>query len=192
MPGWSSRSLEANPPSNSSTSSANIKPHAELDHDYITQVNAPSSQDPMDQFGTLQASSTRASPTRSSSHIRSASGKLPSSLGIGGKVLSRDTDLEHRSTPVVSSVDGNVESELKRHAARPQVIEDEFDSGRCATCDQKVKWPKSCAEYRCGTCLMINDLTPKVLDKDLPDLPLGATEWRKVDNLSNGTGCLEY
>jgi hypothetical protein len=188
MPGWSSRSLQPNPRSNFTTPSPGVHPHVEGDHDYITPVPAPSLQDPMNPFGnTLQASSTRASPARSPRRIRSTSVNLPSSSETGDKNLSRGIEFEHRSALVASSVDGNVESELKRHTTRPQANEDDFASGRCATCDQKVKWPRSCTEYRCGMCLMINDLTPKNLDNELADLPLDATERRTLDDPSSGT-----
>lgn len=38
------------------------------------------------------------------------------------------------------------------------VDERDMEAGHCATCDSRVRWPRGLTEYRCSTCLMINDL----------------------------------
>ena len=36
--------------------------------------------------------------------------------------------------------------------------EKDFVTGKCATCDSLVRWPRHLDVYRCTVCLMVNDL----------------------------------
>ena len=38
--------------------------------------------------------------------------------------------------------------------------EKEFVTGKCATCDSLVRWPRHLDVFRCTMCLMVNDLKP--------------------------------
>ncbi|KAL8768377.1 MAG: hypothetical protein Q9209_005411 [Squamulea sp. 1 TL-2023] len=43
-------------------------------------------------------------------------------------------------------------------ASTPKAQNSELTSGRCATCDSTIKWPRHLDVFRCTVCLMINDL----------------------------------
>ena len=39
-------------------------------------------------------------------------------------------------------------------------------TGRCATCDSLVRWPRRLSTFRCTVCLMVNDLEPNTTPYD--------------------------
>lgn len=112
--------------------------------------------------GTPDATSpTSASPRdhsaspRSQPHARSFSDKL---LGSRKTKAVKINEVESTSMPL--STDTNM-SERVHPVGRPgktRVDDSDLASGQCATCGCKVKWPRSLNEFRCSTCLMINDL----------------------------------
>ena len=38
--------------------------------------------------------------------------------------------------------------------------EKHFVTGKCSTCDSRVRWPRHLDMFRCTVCLMVNDLKP--------------------------------
>lgn len=43
-----------------------------------------------------------------------------------------------------------------------QNAEISFVTGKCSTCDSRVRWPRHLDVFRCTVCLMVNDLKPSV------------------------------
>lgn len=89
-------------------------------------------------------------PTRSRPHARSLSDKM-----FGGR-RTGPHKLEAGSLPALNdkyASDGRKEPRHKHD-------EKDGEAGQCATCDTKVRWARGAAEFRCPTCLMVNDLKP--------------------------------
>lgn len=92
-------------------------------------------------------------------HGRSLSGTLPALFGGAKKKPPSHDESLSKSSPTTQ--DGNRGFMLPRKSApRPPVEDGEVEVGNCATCGIKVKWPKGMSQYRCNTCLMVNDLKP--------------------------------
>lgn len=89
-------------------------------------------------------------------HIRSHSGTLPSIFNPVKRNQSRDEIGKTKSPVHDGSADSKMSPRRKGQSAKPE--EGDTESGHCATCGSRVKWPKGIAEFRCTTCLMVNDL----------------------------------
>lgn len=108
----------------------------------------------------------RPSSTGSLQHGRSHSHPLTSLFRQARKEVQRHrgesvnhTDRSHHklnySPPyVTSSRTSSVYPESLKLLAQDK----ELISGRCATCDSTVRWPKHLSVFRCTICLMVNDL----------------------------------
>ena len=109
------------------------------------------------------------SPTSRKAHSRSLSGNLNSLFG--GR---RRTD-SNPPTPGATAgssppvYDGS--SSPRPKTARQAQDGDTTQAGSCATCASKVKWPAGVMEFRCGTCLMINDVEPRHKRSSSPKRP---------------------
>lgn len=192
MPSWSSRFLNSNPSSSSNTASASTRvtpnqifDESSEDDDYFTAIPPPHQQDPGNPFGGAFPSPPNPPYRAHHSHSRSLSDKLPTLLGgkrkttneeDGASVPSESYAYPHHA-PTIQNRGGPSEGE-------------ELQKGRCATCDGHVQWPKAMTEYRCSTCLMVNDL------KAIPARPAPAPDQagtrRGQSSTSDGKGMLPF
>lgn len=124
-------------------------------------------------FPTLHPTTGHPSPPRSGSqkgrtHARSISNQLPAFLGgTKKKGHNVDTDLGFDSTDDDRSPIVNRAASQKRSTPNLKAEDGETATGRCMTCDAKVKWPKGLKVFRCGGCLTVNDLEPRRRDDAL-------------------------
>lgn len=96
------------------------------------------------------------SPTSKKRHTRSLSGNLNNLFGAMRRSPSNPTTPNGFSSSPIA-YDG---PSSPRPKTAKQKDDGEEQTGSCATCASQVKWPAGFNEYRCGTCLMINDLKP--------------------------------
>ncbi|KAL8850959.1 MAG: hypothetical protein Q9221_004104 [Calogaya cf. arnoldii] len=179
MPSWTPRWLLA--------SQASSLPQSPIpDH------SRPIKKEVHEQISGLASSPQIIAPRQTSSpssrHGRSFSHPLTSLLGQGKKV-----DDRHRTggTPVITGGQNDSvhysqtglsrgdQPEVPLDAATPKAQDLELISGRCATCDSMIKWPKHLNVFRCTICLMVNDLRP--LEKRTQD----GLQSQKVENMSS-------
>ncbi|MCJ1280750.1 putative E3 ubiquitin-protein ligase [Xylographa opegraphella] len=169
MPSWSSRLLSTGSTSNNSAA-----------HRGTTQVHegtpkpttseTSSSETPLRNVTFLppESSPTRTSPTSLSSHHgRSISHPFPALFG-GGKRKNSKADI-HTNGEDLDTGDEDVDYGYQLPPTPSQTaIAKDMDqllvTGRCATCDALVRWPRHLEVYRCTVCLMINDLKSAVRD----------------------------
>lgn len=157
MPSWPSRLLHASQPPGVPEPPASDHSHSvknEVDDRVFVSVS------PSDRIQPRQTSS------QSPRHGRSLSHPLASLLGHSQKNDSRYRD----GTKVGGQNDSIHQSRLNTNresgchgpsnALTPKARDVELVSGRCATCDSTVKWPKHLSVFRCTICLMVNDLEP--------------------------------
>lgn len=97
------------------------------------------------------------SPKSRAGHSRSLSGNLPSIFSSRKRAPSQPSTPDAAPTSSLQSHDGAA-SPRPRTAKATFGGEEVLETGSCATCASKVKWPAGVNEFRCGTCLMINDL----------------------------------
>ena len=120
-------------------------------------------------------------PRRASQHGRSISHPFPSIFGSARKRNAREDEEEvvvdaktlHAGSPASHVVDQpGFSRPTTAHSEDVELI-----SGRCATCDSQVRWPKHLDVFRCTVCLMINDQKahfPRLpTDVELRDEPSG-------------------
>ena len=125
------------------------------------------------------SSTSAPTPPRRKGHTRSISNPFPSpfagiGIGLGKRRKSAsknnddflDSDDDDDVTYPLPEVGGNNSgtSPGKKSAvgqAQGQGQDGEV-TGRCATCDSTVRWPRGLAVFRCPVCSMINDLEPYV------------------------------
>lgn len=98
------------------------------------------------------------SPKSRTGHTRSLSGNLPSIFGGRKRAPSHPSTPDPPPASTSQFHDGAASPRPK--TAKPTFGEEIPETGSCATCASKVKWPAGVKEFRCGTCLMINDLKP--------------------------------
>ncbi|KAL8659885.1 MAG: hypothetical protein Q9226_000179 [Calogaya cf. arnoldii] len=176
MPSWTPRWLLASQASS-------------LPQSPVTDHSRPVKQEVHEQISSLASSPQIIAPRQTSSpssrHGRSLSHPLTSLLGQGKKV-----DDRHRNggTPVITGGQKNSvhysqtgvsrgdHPEVPLDAPTPKAQDLELISGRCATCDSMIKWPKHLDVFRCTICLMVNDLRP------LEKRPLDGLQPQKVEN----------
>ena len=160
MPPWHTRLHLGSPsgkPFTTTKSSNSCNPPEEF------QVNSQELPDaPLHGVPVFSAMPSSPQPRHTTRHSRSYSHPFPSLFG-GNKLLNNANDedvddrLVHQSndqrmySPGLSlgDMEGSQPNEGKSHV-----------SGRCATCDSLVRWPKGLNVFRCTVCLMINDLQP--------------------------------
>lgn len=119
------------------------------------------------------ASSSSISPVqRPSRHGRSLSHPFPSVFGSWKKAERKAAvmaeggsnaigiDLDSSDEEVSKTTHGPGTNILRTPSRRRTAQRSDTDlaTGRCATCDSMVRWPRHLDVYRCSTCLMINDL----------------------------------
>ena len=110
---------------------------------------------------------------RASQHGRSISHPFPSIFGSGKKKLPREEDEDNVIDAKTLST-GSPGSYINDYAAMGRLSGGNIDdndliSGRCATCDSQIRWPKNLDTFRCTVCLMVNDLklhAPKPSSED--------------------------
>jgi len=115
-----------------------------------------------------QASTSSSSSTRSPKHGRSASHPFP--ILFGKKASDNRSDRVerfgssgHAHVAMAESRGGFLSTSLPRSSsgkgsATTPVNENDLVSGKCATCDSTVRWPRHLDVFRCTVCFMITDL----------------------------------
>ncbi|KAI9724699.1 MAG: putative E3 ubiquitin-protein ligase [Chrysothrix sp. TS-e1954] len=93
-------------------------------------------------------------------HKRSISGTLPSLLNRPRKKTDPDPESIDVQSAGLSENHAYSETMQRGKSGKAKPLEVETTEGHCATCGTLVKWPSSVTEFRCTTCLMINDLQP--------------------------------
>ena len=108
-----------------------------------------------------------ASPSRPS-HGRSYSHPFPSIFGSGKKaekmsenVLNEDALNKLKKTPLIP-IGLASKDQMASNGSYLQKGEKHFVTGKCSTCDSRVRWPRHLDVFRCTVCLMVNDLKPNV------------------------------
>lgn len=150
MPSWHSRRLISSPISQSTEADAGLFTK------HGSDIGASTSAQPQ------HGRQTRPSPNAFPRHGRSHSHPFTSLFGSTKK---EDNALQHKSTspannPVALPTNpiSNGTSSISPEASKSRIPDKELMSGKCATCDSTVTWPKHLSVFRCTICLMINDL----------------------------------
>jgi E3 ubiquitin-protein ligase HECTD2 len=98
---------------------------------------------------------------RQTRHGRSISHPFPSLFGSGKRSNKRGgTNGVDVRVDIIDDESEN-EPQLPRTSSQKEAaasMDQNMVSGRCATCDSLVRWPRHLEVYRCTACLMINDL----------------------------------
>ena len=115
-------------------------------------------------------------PRRASQHGRSISHPFPSIFGSGKK---RNTEEEEGENVVdaktlLAGPPGSYTADLMGSTRPGPAHTEEFEliSGKCATCDSQVRWPRHLDVFRCTVCLMINDQKPNFPKPAADDVPV--------------------
>ena len=113
---------------------------------------------------TLTSSSSPSRP----SHGRSYSHPFPSIFGSGKKaekmsenVVNEDALNKLNKIPLLP-IGLASKDQISSNGTCLQRGEKYFVTGKCATCDSRVRWPRHLDVFRCTVCLMVNDLKPSV------------------------------
>ena len=112
------------------------------------------------------ASSSASNAQRNSRHGRSASHPFPALLGSIG--IKRDGNKTDRGAAAAQSTNkpsasgqGLLSSSLPKSNPKAQAqpaTDGDLITGKCATCDSPVAWPRHLDVFRCSVCHMVNDL----------------------------------
>lgn len=107
---------------------------------------------------------TPSNPARNSSHGRSLSHPI-ASLFNGKKKRHGD----HTNGNEIMDDETVSQMEVRQIAQNPaaksvKVPDADLLTGKCMTCDSKVRWPKNLNVFRCTICMTINDLKPIMLE----------------------------
>ncbi|MCJ1403978.1 putative E3 ubiquitin-protein ligase [Xylographa trunciseda] len=169
MPSWSSRLLSTGSASNNNAShratpqghDGPLKPSSSETAPLETPLRSVT-------FLASEGSPTRTSPTSlSPRHGRSISHPFPTLFGASKRKNSK-ADIQTNGGDIDT---GDEEVEYGKPSPRTPsqtAVAHDMDqllvTGRCATCDALVRWPRHLEVYRCTVCLMINDLKPAVRD----------------------------
>ena len=107
------------------------------------------------------------SPSRPS-HRRSYSHPFPSIFGSGKKakkisenVSNEDALNKLNKSPLIPIVLAS-KDQMASNGNCLQKGEKHFITGRCSTCNSRVRWPRHLDVFRCTVCLMVNDMKPSV------------------------------
>ena len=162
MPGWPSRLLNGS--SGPSSSRRAPSPDSLYDGDFdLPDIPIPfpaperrgSAAKPLPHGSSPPRSSTN--PPRPKAHMHTGSDRA-----VNGTRQKRPVQnvFEARSYPSTSDGFMQERGSVRTRAGKVPVDDRNMDAGSCGTCDTKVRWPKGVSEFRCGTCLMVNDIKP--------------------------------
>lgn len=189
MPGWPSKLFPT--ASNSHTPfSSRRAPSPDFDEDLEPpprHAYVPERVDPYGNYASYGSSPPRgpSSSPRSRPHMHTGSDKM--FVGGGGKKKRPGVEFESRSYP--SATDKFVYDGTPTIGKPGRSDERDMEAGNCATCDSRVKWPRGVNEFRCSTCLMVNDLKPAQprsrSPRDPAAQPPGQTSGHAGPNSSN-------
>lgn len=198
MPSWPARLLLSGLPASESANPLPLEPSAT---DGAHRLQNPSRQNVVrsaqrasvsDSRNSDSFSPTTTSPSRKAlQHGRSISHPFPSALA-SGKRVDRNTDHGLQEPAMNMVIRANAPGMDKQHVGSPgqkgasHYSEGDLVTGRCATCDSLVRWPRQLNVYRCSVCLMINDLKPMVWEDGPASNPQGAERISSVPGTTRG------
>lgn len=120
--------------------------------------------------GVPVVASTGASSSSRPGHGRSHSHPLPSMFGTGNRaekitelVFSDDIPETLNESPSTSTKLASKDHKAANKAANGTLLqsgENHLVTGKCVTCDSRVRWPRHLNVFRCTVCLMVNDMKP--------------------------------
>ena len=161
MPSWPARLHLGSPaPSPGSKSRAPRGPSCREEH---IEENTDHDQ-PL--HGVPVLTSTKNSSPPRPSHGRSNSHPFPAIFGSGRKAekMTEPVDIDEASETLAESTFTSTrlasKDQVTANLTFTQNEEKEFLTGKCATCDSLVRWPRLLDVFRCTVCLMVNDLKP--------------------------------
>ena len=161
MPSWPTRLHLGSPaPSPGSKSRAPRGPSCREEH---IEENMDHDQ-PLHGVPVL-ASTKTSSPSRPS-HGRSNSHPFPAIFGSGRKAekMTEPVDIDEASETLAESIFTSTrlasKDQVTANLTFTQNEQKEFVTGKCATCDSLIRWPRLLDAFRCTVCLMVNDLKP--------------------------------
>lgn len=167
MPSWPTRLLHGSPPTNNQSSPPVLSSQGhsitkDRQRDVQRQAKALADGPAL----ALASSSADAPPARALQHGRSVSHSFLSSLATHGEKVKKSKEVNQGGvenldglifsvTP--SSLSTNAQTDTI-HKTATQRRDIDLVSGKCATCDSLVRWPRHLDVFRCAVCLMVNDL----------------------------------
>ncbi|KAL9086561.1 MAG: hypothetical protein Q9159_004077 [Coniocarpon cinnabarinum] len=163
MPGWPSRLLPNNAGGAPSSRRAH-SPDSLYDGDFDLPDIPPSLQNTSRRPSAPLQDRYASSPPRAISsgprprpHMHTGSDKIS-----GGSRPRRPgpNGIEASSYPSTSDTSLHERGPSRTKSGKGPVDDRNMDAGNCATCDTRVRWPKGVNEFRCSTCLMVNDFRP--------------------------------
>lgn len=116
--------------------------------------------------GVSITASTDTPSTSRPSHRRSYSHPFPSIFGSGKKAekvsetVSNNGALRTSTEAPFISTGRASKDHMAANGNSLQNGEKHFVTGKCVTCDSRVRWPRHLDVFRCTVCLMVNDLKP--------------------------------
>lgn len=161
MPSWPTRLFSGSSTSNQASNHGTRSNESASQEDRLRGATRPQTPLRSLPFPTFNNSHGTSIPRRVSQHGRSVSHPFPSVFGSGKKQNSREDDdgivvdakTLHFGSPGSQVPDQPGFSRLS--SANNNELE--LTSGKCATCDSHVRWPRHLDVFRCTVCLMVND-----------------------------------
>jgi len=162
MPNWPTRLFSGTFASNNSSSLGQSLTEAGSQDDRLrggTQSVMPLRSPPLSASNTQNGKPIARRPSQ---HGRSISHPFPSIFGSGKKRNAKEEEEENvidAKTLLVGSPGTQVAGQAGFSRLDSVHTEEvEMTSGKCATCDCQVRWPRHLDVFRCTVCLMVNDL----------------------------------
>lgn len=167
MPSWPTRLLHGSPQASNHSTPPVFRNHGQpMNNDSQRDVQSQEKDFADGSAFAPSSSSAGAISARALQHGRSLSHPFLSSLAIHGE---RGRKREEVISGGVENLDGltfslapaslstNAQMDTA-HKSPIQQRDSDLVSGKCATCDSLVRWPRHLNVFRCAVCLMVNDL----------------------------------
>ena len=164
MPSWPPRLHLGSPTSGTVPKSGARALNSAPYHEYLTTDDTYHDQ-PLHGVPIIALTSTSGSSRPS--HGRSHSHPFPSLFSSGKKEQNpydphcNDDALETLAESPLIPTGLATQDHMSASGTSVQDGEKDFVTGKCITCNSRVKWPRHLNVYRCTVCLMVNDLKPE-------------------------------
>ena len=160
MPPWHTRLHLGSPSSKSSTNTKLQSPRSPLQDVQSNGHELPDT--PLHGVPILSTDKFSPQSRPKSQHSRSHSHPFPSLFGSSRALNGDDDDDVDGDDGLLDSLTG--QKEVKPGFGDEDMVSSfskgnkDLTTGRCATCDSLVRWPRQLDVFRCTVCLMVNDL----------------------------------